>query len=162
MESSQRLALKQGKENKVKRRLKAVVIALGVIAGFGAFAHTPAGADTLGTLLKIAGIGVVIDKFGPDINEAINKLTASDKNLALNEATKVVPILSLGSGTHLGACQVTGSKAKLDMTKAVVQVEGKFSVVRLKALVPVDGTKNLSSVKRVNGVAVTALVDMKL
>jgi hypothetical protein len=117
----------------------------------------------LGSVLKGGAIALVVDRFGPQINSGINKLTG-DKNLGLGQATKVVPILSVGSGGYLGAVQVTGPDDKVDTVKAVAQLEGKVKVIggiRLRALVPI-AARSVSNLKRVPGVGVSALVDIKL
>jgi hypothetical protein len=117
----------------------------------------------LGKILKGGAIALAVDQFGPQINRAINSLMGS-KNLGVDQATKVVPILSIGSGSYLGAVQVTGPSDDVDRVKAVAQLEGRVNViggVRLRALVPI-ATRSVSNLKRVPGVGVSALVDIKL
>ena len=72
----------------------------------------------LGKVLKGGAIAIAVDQFGPQINSALNRLMGS-KNLGPEQATKVVPILSIGSGSYLGAVQVTGPDEVLDRVKAV-------------------------------------------
>ena len=75
----------------------------------------------------------------------------------------MVPIVSIGTGTRIGAAQVGGvTKAAVDRTKAVGQLEGEFSRVRAKALIPIDSENPLKQFKRVQGVGVTAIIDVKL
>ncbi len=117
----------------------------------------------LGGVLKGAGIGLLVQKFGPDINKAINSLTGN-KDVPNEQATKVVPILSVGNGAYLGAAQVSGPEANVAQVQAVAQLEGNFNAiggVRLRALVPIS-SKSVQNIKRVNGVGVSALVDFKL
>jgi hypothetical protein len=117
----------------------------------------------LGKILKGGAIALAVDQFGPQINKGINSLTGS-KNLGLNQATKVVPILSIGSGSYLGAVQVTGPNDVLSRVKAVAQLEGHVNLiggVRLRALVPI-AARSVTNLKRVPGVGVSALVDIKL
>jgi hypothetical protein len=117
----------------------------------------------LGSVLKGGAIALVVDRFGPQIDRAINTLTGN-RNLSLGQATKVVPILSVGSGSYLGAVQVAGPSDKLDTVKAVAQLEGRVNViggVRLRALIPI-AARSVSNLKRVPGVGVSALVDIKL
>src|ERR1051326_4300722 len=118
----------------------------------------------LGSILKGGAIAVVVDKFGPQINSGINRLTG-DKNLKESGmATKVVPILSIGSGGYLGAVQVAGPGEQVDKVKAVAQLEGRVNLiggVRLRALVPIEA-RSASNLHRVPGVGVSALVDIKL
>lgn len=117
----------------------------------------------LGKILKGGAIAIAVDQFGPQIDNGINKLINA-KNLGHGQATKVVPILSIGSGSYLGAVQVTGDQRDLDNVKAVAQLEGNVRViggVRLRALVPI-ASRSVSNIKRVPGVGVSALVDIKL
>lgn len=139
---------------KMKISLIAGAFMLAGMAGAGYFR------DLITDLLKIGGIGLVVDRVGPDINKAINKLqNFSDSQ---EQMTKVVPILSLGSGKYIGAVQVMGRRDLVSKVKAVVQLETKFAgAVRLKALVPVEA-KSVSNVKRVVGVGVSAIVDLKI
>jgi hypothetical protein len=75
-----------------------------------------------------------------------------------------VPILTLGGGAYAGCVQVAGPDDRVEKVKAVAQIEQSFSFlgkVRVKALVPVE-TRSMTSIKRVPGVGVSALVDLKL
>lgn len=74
-----------------------------------------------------------------------------------NPATKIVPILSVGTpGVSLGFAQVTGPSERTDQVRAVFQVDLTFQrVARIFAFVPSD---RLTGVSRVQGVAVTALL----
>ncbi len=142
-----------------RKRLFAVVALTAVLCtALGAFAYAQ-----LGKVLKGGAIAVAVDKFGPDIDKGINSLTG-DRNLSINQATKVVPILSIGSGEYLGAVQVTGPKRQVDKVKAVAQLEGNFRLVggiRLKALIPIEA-RSATNLRRVPGVGVSALVDIRL
>jgi hypothetical protein len=121
----------------------------------------PAQAFDLGSVLKLGGISYLVSRFGSEINTFINKLTLQ-KGLDTHYATKVVPILSLGSGSYIGAVQVVGPKAQVDKVKAVGQLEGSFvKVARVKAMIPIDAT-SISNINRVEGVGVSAIVDFKL
>ncbi len=126
-------------------------------ASMASFAGLP------GDILKAGGIAFVVDKFGDQINNFINKLTAN-KNVGTTEATAVVPILSLGSGAHIGAAQVIGAKENVEKCKAVVQIEANTVIgrnLRVRALVPV-GSKTTSNIKRIYGVGVSAIIDIKI
>ena len=121
----------------------------------------PAQAFDLGSVLKLGGISYLVSRFGSEINTFINKLTLQ-KGLDTHYATKVVPILSLGSGRYIGAVQVVGPKAQVDKVKAVGQLEVSFvKVARVKAMIPIDAT-SISNINRVEGVGVSAIVDFKL
>ena len=121
----------------------------------------------LGGLIKGAGITVVVTKLAPDIDKFLNKLTGNTSD-QWREATKVVPILSIGRGTFVGAVQVTGPRSAVETVKAVAQLEGEQrflgSKVRARILVPVtsEDVRDKNSINRVKGVAVSALVDVQL
>ena len=149
--------------NNIHAKLIAAAVA-GTVFG-AALTAGVARADLLGSVLKGAGIGVLVKQFQRPINDGINKLTGS-AGPAQNEATKVVPIVSIGQGGYVGAVQVSGPQAQVSRVQAVGQVEG--SVVgdrfRLKALIPIDTEKpqNLQSIRRVKGVGVSAIVDVRI
>ena len=76
-------------------------------------------------------------------------------------ATKVVPIISVGSGKYVGAVQVVGPKCQVDKVQAVGQLEGSFNnIARAKALIPL-ATKDVTNLNRVQGVGVSAMIDLK-
>lgn len=116
----------------------------------------------LGSILKVGGISILIDKFSTPLNNFINQLTFKH-GAGSDYATKVVPILSVGTQGYIGAAQVTGSQELVDKTKAVMQIEGNFSgsTFRVKALVPIDST-NPTNFSRVQGVGVSAIIDIKI
>lgn len=117
----------------------------------------------LGDIIKVGGVAFIVDRFGSQINSFVNKITAN-KNAGTTEATKVVPILSLGGGGYIGAVQVIGAKDNVDKCKAVVEIEANAVFgknIRVKALVPV-GSKTTSSIKRIYGVGVSAIIDIRI
>jgi hypothetical protein len=120
----------------------------------------------LGDILKGAAIVVIVDKFGGQINKAINGLTGSPNRESGNK-TKIVPILSVGQGTSAGAAQVSGPIKAVDSVQAVAQVEGNVRIgtsLRLKALIPIStrNVKDNTRLKRVYGVGITGLIDARL
>lgn len=113
------------------------------------------------TALVVVG-GVAVKALAPQLNDFINTITFN-KGLKYDGFTKVVPILSIGSGTGIGAAQVgANTQAALDRTKAVAQLEGEFKSIRAKALIPIDSENPIKQFKRVKGVGVTAIIDVKL
>jgi hypothetical protein len=125
-----------------------------------------AGAIDLKDILRegalIIGGGAVVKAIAGPIDEFINTVTFN-KGAKLQGATKVVPIVSMGDGTHIGAAQVGGtSKAAVDKTQAVAQIETPFKGIRVRILVPIDALNPLSQFRRVQGVGVTAIIDVKL
>jgi hypothetical protein len=140
---------------KVAALAGAICLVGGVIAG-----------AQLGSVIKGGAVALAVDKFGPDINKGINTLTMQ-KGVSRKEATKVVPILSLGDSGYIGAVQVAGPKNLVDKVQGVAQLEGRFKVpvvdgIRLRALVPISTKTPHKSIERVEGVGVSAIIDIKL
>lgn len=119
-------------------------------------------AISLGDILKVGGISILIDKFATPLNNFINTLTFKHGGNH-DYATKVVPILTFGSGGYIGAAQVIGPQELVDKTESVIQVEGNFNgkQFRVKALIPID-SKNPVNFSRVQGVGVSAIIDVKI
>lgn len=115
----------------------------------------------LGSILKGGGVALLVTEFGPEINKALNRLTKTDTSRDFD--TKVVTVISAGSGTHVGAVQVAGPRDQVEKVVAVAQIEGKFNPVgiRVRALVPI-ASKDVKSIKRVPGVGISGLLDVKL
>lgn len=139
------------------RRIKRVAASMAVLSVCGLAASAQ-----LGGLLKGGGIAFLVSRFGKDINKGINDLTRT-KGVTNTYATKVVPIISAGQGTEVGACQVMGPTSSVAKVSAVAQVEGGLNQlgVRVRILVPV-ATKNITSIKRIPGVGISGLIDVKL
>jgi hypothetical protein len=117
-----------------------------------------------GSIVKGGAVALAVSKFGKEINEAINTITGQ-KNVGNTQATKVVAILSIGDGGHIGAVQVAGPQRLVDRVEAVAQLEGRFKAlggVRLRALVPISTKTPHKGLDRVEGVGVSAIVDLKL
>lgn len=150
--------------SKMKNCKKAIVAVL--IMGM-AFVSAPiASALSIGDILKdgalIIGGGAVVTALGPQLNDFINTLTFN-KNAKYDGYTKVVPIVSFGNGTKIGAAQVGSQNQKeLDRVKAVGRLEGEFSRIGLAAFVPLDSVNPLQGFKRVHGAGVTAIIDVKI
>jgi hypothetical protein len=146
----------------LKKTLAALVIAT-VVATTAAVQTTQAfSLGSLGGVLKVGGIAILVDRFAGPLNTFINTLTAKN-GVSSDYATKVVPVITVGSGTYAGAAQVTGPQELVDKTQAVLQLEGDFSgdTFRIKALIPID-SKNPTNFSRVQGVGVSAQIDVKI
>ena len=117
----------------------------------------------LGDILKVGGIALVVDKFGPQLDKFINKLTVNT-NVPADVGTKVVPIISVGKGGYIGAAQVMGPKDAVERVKAVAQLEGSFSgrTFRIKALIPVGSKDVGKGINRVQGVGISAVIDVHI
>jgi hypothetical protein len=146
------------------RLVAVLIVAALIVGGFSAQAR---GQDIF-TIIKTLGVGYAVRTFGPQINDFINTLL-QNRGVAVREQTKVVPILSLAigignpSGAYIGAAQVSGPRAAVDRVEAVAQLEGDFSsVFRVKALVPVDNLRPWEAFRRVPGVGVSAIIDIRI
>lgn len=118
--------------------------------------------DVLKDGALIIGGGAVVKALGPQLDSFINTITFN-KGAKYEGFTKVVPIVSIGNGTHIGAAQVGGvSKNAVEQTKAVAQLEGDFNRIRARALIPIDSENPIKQFRRVQGVGVTAIIDVKL
>lgn len=120
-----------------------------------------AAAAQLGSILKGGGIAYLVTQFGPEINKAINGLTKTRDTQTYT--TKVVPVISGGEGVAVGAVQVAGPRSAVAKVQAVAQLEGNFKQlgVRVRALIPVS-TKSVTDIRRVTGVGISGIVDVKL
>lgn len=141
--------------------MKKQVIAAVTIASLLGFAGgTAVQAFNLGSILKVGGISVLVSKYGDSINDFLNKLLMKN-GVGTDYATKVVPILSVGTGKYIGAVQVVGPTEQVDKVKAVAQLEGTFNgIARANALIPIESL-SVSNQSRVQGVGVSATIDFK-
>jgi len=125
-------------------------------------------AQDLGGVIKTLGVGVAVKMFAPQLNGFINALMRA-KDAETRQTTKVVPILSISIGigapgqATIGAAQVSGAKAAVDRVQAVAALDGNFQgVFHVRALVPVDSLEPWKQLKRVPGVGVSAIIDLKI
>ena len=126
-----------------------------------------AGQDIL-QLVKVFGIGYAVRTFGPQINDFINSLLLS-KDAATRQTTKVVPILSVSIGVSapgratIGAAQVAGPQAAVQRVQAVAALDANYQgVFQIRVLIPVDSLEPWRSLRRVVGVGVSAIIDLKI
>ena len=147
----------------MRRTSRLLIPALAIILLTGMLTYVPAARAGLGDILKGAGLVLLVDRFGDDLNNFINKLTLN-KGVGVEDRTKVVPIISLGQGGYVGAAQISGPAHLVEKVKAVAQLEGAFSgkTFRVKALVPVESKDITKDIKRVTGVGVSAIIDVRL
>lgn len=138
------------------RKLAAVLILCFTLTGGVALA------SGLGDLIGVIGGGVLVSGFADQINDFINTITFN-KGVGVKDATKVIPIVSVGSGTSIGAAQISGTKVDVDKVKAVAEVSVSFlGRVGVRILVPIDSTNPLERFRRVQKVGVSAIIDYKL
>jgi len=138
-----------------------IALALVLVVGLTVLLPAVASASVLGDALKVFGIAYVVRRFGGDINKFINNV-AGQKGIVWEGTTKVVPIISAGSGLHVGAAQVQGPRDRVDDVRAVGQVETTISSLRGKLLVPVNTTNVTRQIERIQGVGVSALIDFRI
>lgn len=132
-----------------------------IAAGVLLFAGAAAAVD-LGDLIGVIGGGLIVGALGTQINDFINTVTFN-RGVGTDEETKVIPIVSVGSGTAIGAAQVAGPKAEVDKVKAVAELSVSFmNRVGVRVLVPIDSTNPLERFRRVQKVGVSAVIDYKL
>jgi hypothetical protein len=125
---------------------------------------TALAADAFKDLVKIVGVGAAVTSFAPQINSAVNKL--ANHNDTASMTTKVVPIISGGINSRkaIGAAQVMGPRAQVEKVKAVAQLEQDLfgKEIKIRAMIPIETKNIVSDIKRVEGVAVSGIVDLKL
>lgn len=144
---------------------KRQLVAAGVVMALVLAIPLGAPAQDITGLIKIFGIGYVVKQYAEPLNNFVNTLL-NNKGVKVREQTKVVPVLSIGVGqaSYIGAAQVSGPKDALKKVQAVGQLEADFNTVfRIKALVPIDSVNPIADgLKRVPGVGVTAVIDIRI
>ena len=115
-----------------------------------------------GDMLKEKGVTLVLDHFSEKIDAYVNE--HAPLKIEKGCATKIVPVVTIGSKGYIGAAQVSGPKEQVDKCKAALTVEGQLAsgAVRIQYLVPIDTNKptSLDNVHRVQGVGVSARLDL--
>jgi hypothetical protein len=127
------------------------------------FAMAARGDNVLNSVLKgTVGVLAVQAIAGP-LDHFINSVMLSN-NVPNHDKTKVVPIITVGSATYVGAAQVTGPASAIDQTKAVGEFAAQWNngVWQVRALVPVDNINVLRGFKRVYGVGIDAVINARL
>lgn len=141
--------------NRIKKIVAVLVVCLTIAGG-------TAMAVDLGDLIGVVGGGLLVSGFAEQINDFINTVTLN-KGVGVKDETKVVPIVSVGSGTSIGAAQVAGIKADVDKVQAVAEVAVSFlGRIGVRILVPIDSKNPLERFRRVQKVGVSAIIDYKL
>lgn len=139
-------------------RKKIAYIAAGILA------LTAVGATQIKQIIKVIGVGAAVKQFGPQINSAINKLASHTDTTT--RATKVVPIISAGINSRqaIGAAQVMGPKSLVDKVQAVAQLDQDLfgREVKIRAMIPVESQDVVKNIRKVDGVGISGIVDLKL
>lgn len=138
--------------------LAAAMIGAGAISSVSAFDL----GSVLGGVVKVGGIGYLVDRYSEQLNSAINSIMMKE-GAGTNYATKVVPIVSIGNSGYIGAAQVIGDADQVEKVEAVGQLEISWNdkIFRIKGLIPMD-SKNPLSFSRVQGVGVSAVIDVRV
>jgi hypothetical protein len=138
--------------------LMASMLGAGLISSVSAFNL----GSVLGGVVKVGGIGWLVSEYGEQLNDAINSVMMKE-GAGTNYATKVVPIVSIGNNGYIGAAQVIGDADQVAKVEAVGQLEISWNdkLFRIKGLIPMD-SKNPTSFSRVQGVGVSAVIDVKI
>ena len=146
------------------KRVKAFIVVLAFLV-LSAY-PMPAEAIDLGDVIRggvaIIGGGALVTAIAKPLNDFINTATLN-RGAQYQGYTKVVPIVSMGDGTHIGAAQVGGTSEKsVEETQAVAQLEISFQGIRVRVLIPIDSLNPLQQFRRVQGIGVTAIIDVKI
>ncbi len=144
----------------MKKFLQKRVLAV-LLCGLAATAFA---ADAFMDLVKIVGVGAAVTQFSPQLNSAINKLTShQDSN---RNTTKDVPIISGGINSRkaIGAAQVMGPRSLVEKVKAVAQLDQDLfgKEVKIRAMIPIESKEIVKDIRRVEGVGISGIVDLKL
>lgn len=117
----------------------------------------------LGKGIKILGVGLVLDKWGDDIDRFINRILGQ-KQARIEGETKLVEIIRVGgAGSAVGAAQVMGPSHRVKKVQAVVEVEIPIGRFRARALLPVSTRKELTrTIRMVGGTGVSANIKFPL
>jgi hypothetical protein len=142
-------------------RLSRVIALVVVTAVLSASLTATAYGQDVFSIIKTLGVA-------PQINNFINTLL-QNKGAAVRAQTKVVPVLSISigignpSGAYIGAAQVSGPVSAVNKVEAVALLEADFQTAfRIKAYVPVDNLQPWKAFRRVPGVGVSAIVDIRI
>ena len=143
---------------------KKTIAAIALTAAMATAPFTIAGADPLlnKVLTGAAGIYGVKLIAGP-LNSFIDSILLTNK-VANQGKTKVVPIVTVGSATYVGAAQVSGPAYAVDRVQAVgsLAVDWNNGVWKGTILIPIDSLNPLKGFKRVYGVGVDAVINARL
>jgi hypothetical protein len=114
--------------------------------------------DVLRQGLKAAGVSALVRSMGPELDKFINSILSS-KGAQNREATRVVPVITFGDSTAVGAVQITGDKDLIKKVRHVIAYEDKLhSKYRVKVYIP-SSHSNPLKLDRVYGVSVTAIIE---
>ncbi|MDE2572585.1 MAG: hypothetical protein KGM44_08710 [bacterium] len=144
----------------MKRPILAAALAAALTVG------AVGGASATSILDKVllgAGGVLAVRAIASPLNNFINNLMAAN-HVANRDHTKVVPIITVGSATYVGAAQVSGPTYNVNRVQAVGSFRGGWNngVWNVSALIPIDNLNVLKGFHRVYGTGVDAVVNAKL
>jgi len=114
------------------KKLCALFITVAILASAGT------ASASIGNILRdgaiIVGGGAAVTLLSKQLNDFINTATLN-RGAHFEGYTKVVPILSIGSGTRIGAAQIgANTEDAMERTQAVAQLEVTFQGIRISVL----------------------------
>ncbi len=149
------------------RIVRVIALVLVTVLAVGGLTASVYGQNVF-SIIKTLGVGAAVRAFAPQINNFINDLL-QNKGVAVRAQTKVVPILSISigignpGGAYIGAAQVSGPASAVNKVEAVALLEADFQTAfRIKAYVPVDNLQPWKAFRRVPGVGVSAIIDIRI
>ncbi len=115
-----------------------------------------------GDRLKEKSMSLALDHFSDKIDDYVNE--NAPFRIESGCATKIVPVVTIGSKGYIGAAQISGPREQVEKCKAALTVEGQLAsgAVRIQYLVPINTNTptSLNNVQRVQGVGVSARLDL--
>ena len=144
----------------IKRNFCALFVTIAILAGAGT------ASASIGGILRdgaaIIGGGAAVTLLSTQLNDFINTVTLN-RGAHFEGFTKVVPIVSFGSGTRIGAAQIgANTRDAMERTQAVAQLEVTFQRIRISVIIPIDSLNPVQQFRRVQGVGVTAIIDVQI
>ena len=145
-------------------KTKKVIAAVMMTAAMAVAPLTVANADSFVNKVLTGAAGIYgVKLIAAPLNSFLDNLLLTN-HIANEGKTKVVPILQTGTGTYVGAAQVSGPAYAVDRVQAVgsLAFEWNNNVWRGSILIPIDSLNPLKGFKRVYGVGVDAVINAKL
>ena len=147
--------------NKFPKRAPVIALAATLMAMMSGTAAMAQLGGTVGSVIKVFGIGYAVKVFGGQINSFLNTVL-QEHNVGGLPATKVVPVIRLGSTNAIGAVQVAGRPDVVSRVQAAAEGELSFDRAQLRFLLPVNSLSLSRLPGRVTGAGVSAIIDFPL
>jgi hypothetical protein len=105
----------------------------------------------------------IANNLGSPVGNSGRYGSASLSDVGPTLRTKMVPILSAGTGIRLGLAQVTGPKRNVDDVKAVAELQTEWKrAARARLYVPISDLNVTKGIHRVPRVGVSGLANVRL